>query len=37
MHTIAKFVSSKEIYDKLIELDVDYMQGFYIAKASAEF
>ncbi len=36
MRTIAEFVSSKELYDKLIELDVDYMQGFYIAKPSAE-
>jgi len=32
MKTVAEFVSSKEIYDTLLELGVDYMQGFYIAK-----
>jgi len=32
MKTIAEFVSSKEIYDTLLKLDIDYMQGFYIAK-----
>jgi len=32
MQTVAEFVSSKEIYDALLELGVDYMQGFYIAK-----
>ncbi len=34
MKTIAEFVSSKAIYDKLMALDVDFMQGFYIAKPS---
>ena len=32
MKTIAEFVHSEDVYNKLIELDVDYMQGFYIAK-----
>jgi len=32
MQTVAEYVSSKEIYDALLELGVDYMQGFYIAK-----
>jgi len=32
MTTIAEFVHSKEVYDKLVELDVDYMQGFFIAE-----
>jgi len=32
MKTVAEFVSSKEIYDTLLELGVDSMQGFYIAK-----
>jgi EAL domain-containing protein (putative c-di-GMP-specific phosphodiesterase class I) len=32
MRTIAEFVHSKEVYDKLKELDVDYMQGYYIAE-----
>ena len=32
MKTVAEFVSSKEIYDTLLKLGVDYMQGFYIAK-----
>lgn len=34
MKTIAEFVHSKEVYEKLDELDVDYMQGFYIAEPS---
>lgn len=29
---IAEYVSSKEIYDKLKELNVDYLQGFYFSK-----
>lgn len=33
---IAEFVHSKEILDKLYELDIDYAQGFYIAKPSRE-
>ncbi|RLA72162.1 MAG: bifunctional diguanylate cyclase/phosphodiesterase [Epsilonproteobacteria bacterium] len=35
MKTIAEFVHSKEVYDKLLQLDLDYMQGYYIAKPSA--
>lgn len=31
MKTIAEFVHSKEVYDKLIELGIDYMQGYYIS------
>lgn len=30
--TIAEFVSDKEIYDKMAELGVDYVQGYYIGK-----
>ena len=29
--TVAEYVSSKEIYEKIKELDVDYAQGFYFA------
>ena len=36
MKTTAEFVHSKEVYNKLLELDLDYMQGYYIAKPSAE-
>ena len=36
LKTIAEFVHSKEVYDKLLELDLDYMQGYYIDKPSAE-
>lgn len=32
MKTIAEFVSSKEIYDKVVELGIDYSQGYYIGK-----
>ena len=32
MKTVAEFVASKEIYEKLKTLDIDYMQGFYLAK-----
>jgi EAL domain-containing protein (putative c-di-GMP-specific phosphodiesterase class I) len=32
MQTIAEFVHSKEVYDKLLQLDIDYMQGYYIAE-----
>lgn len=31
MQTIAEFVSSKEIYDEMISLGVDYLQGYYIS------
>ena len=34
--TIAEFVSSKEIFDKVQELGIDGMQGFYIAKPTQE-
>ena len=30
--TIAEFVSNKEIYEKVKELDIDYVQGFYISE-----
>ncbi|MEA3330064.1 MAG: bifunctional diguanylate cyclase/phosphodiesterase [Campylobacterota bacterium] len=36
MKTVAEFVSSKEIYDKLMTLEIDYMQGFYLAKPTKE-
>jgi EAL domain-containing protein (putative c-di-GMP-specific phosphodiesterase class I) len=36
MKTVAEFVHSKEVFDKLVELKIDYMQGFYIAKPKAE-
>ena len=32
MKTVAEFVHSKEIYEKLSKLDLDYMQGYYISK-----
>lgn len=35
MKTVAEFVHSKEVFDKLVELDVDYMQGFYISAPKA--
>lgn len=33
--TIAEFVSSKEIFDKVKELGIDYAQGYYIHEPSA--
>ncbi|MDK9693763.1 MAG: EAL domain-containing protein [Sulfurimonas sp.] len=36
MQTIAEFVHSKEVYDKLLLLDIDYMQGYYIAEPKSE-
>jgi len=36
MKTIAEFVATKEILDSLKKLDVDYLQGFYLAKPSAD-
>lgn len=33
---IVEFVSSKEIYDVVSNLDVDYIQGYYIGKPSAK-
>jgi len=35
MKTVAEFVHSKEVYDKLLEFDLDYMQGYYIAQPSS--
>jgi len=35
MKTVAEFVHSKEVFDKLVELNVDYMQGFYISQPKA--
>ena len=35
MQTIAEFVHSKEVYEKLLLLDIDYMQGFYISAPEA--
>lgn len=32
MQTIAEFVHSKEVYNKLLTVNIDFMQGFYIAK-----
>jgi len=34
--TIAEFVHSKDVYDKLLELDVDYAQGYYLGVPSKE-
>lgn len=34
--TIAEFVSSKEIYEKVVELGVDYSQGYYFGKPEFE-
>jgi len=34
MRTVAEYVCSKEIHDRLMMLEVDYMQGFYLAKPS---
>ena len=31
MLTIAEFVSSKEVYDEVVSLGIDYMQGYYIS------
>jgi len=36
MKTIAEFVHSPSVYHKLLELDIDYLQGFYISKPEAE-
>lgn len=35
MQTIAEFVHSKDVYEKLLLLDIDYMQGFYISAPKA--
>ncbi|MCD6172226.1 MAG: EAL domain-containing protein, partial [Sulfurimonas sp.] len=34
MKTIAEFVHSQDVYEKLLPLDLDYMQGYYISKPS---
>ncbi len=31
MKTIAEFVHSREVYNKLLTVDIDFMQGYYIA------
>jgi len=36
METVAEFVDSQEILDKVTELDVDYSQGFYLSKPEPE-
>jgi len=36
MRTIAEYVSNEEIHDRLMMLDIDYMQGFYLAKPTKE-
>lgn len=36
MHTVAEYVHSKEVFEKLLELNLDYMQGYYISKPHAE-
>jgi EAL domain-containing protein (putative c-di-GMP-specific phosphodiesterase class I) len=32
LKTIAEFVSSREIFEKVLELGIDYSQGYYIGK-----
>lgn len=36
MKTVAEFVHSKEVFDKLVELNVDFMQGYYISAPKAD-
>ena len=36
LKTVAEFVHSKEVYDKLIELEIDFMQGYYISEPKAK-
>ena len=36
MKTIAEYVHSQEVFNKLIDLGVDYMQGFYISKPNKD-
>ena len=31
MKTVAEFVHSEEVYNKLLTIDIDYLQGYYIA------
>ena len=35
LKTIAEFVSSKEIFDKVNELGIDYSQGYFISEPKA--
>ena len=35
MKTIAEFVHSPSVYYKLLELDIDYVQGYYISEPTA--
>lgn len=37
IETIAEFVDSQEILDKVIELGIDYSQGFYLGKPEEHF
>jgi diguanylate cyclase (GGDEF)-like protein len=32
--TIAEFVSNKNVYDKVMEMDIDYVQGYYLGEPS---
>jgi EAL domain-containing protein (putative c-di-GMP-specific phosphodiesterase class I) len=34
IQTVAEFVYSKNIFDKILELDVDYAQGYYFGEPS---
>ncbi len=36
LKTIAEFVSSKEVFDKVVELGIDYSQGYYIGEPKKE-
>jgi len=36
MKTIAEYVHSKEVYEKLVSINVDYMQGYYISPPQKE-
>jgi len=36
MTTVAEFVHSKEVYEKIKQLDIDYVQGYYVAKPEHE-
>jgi PAS domain S-box-containing protein/diguanylate cyclase (GGDEF)-like protein len=36
LKTIAEFVSSKEIFDKVVELGIDYSQGYYIGEPKSD-
>ena len=35
MKTVAEFVHSKEVYEKLLEVEIDFMQGYFISKPEA--